>query len=82
MTVVSTMIPIEVAKIENNDKKEIKPLLDFVAINLVAMRLDILSDIFYRLELVPGAGVEPARNIIPRDFKSLASTNFATQALY
>jgi hypothetical protein len=31
--------------------------------------------------MVPGAGVEPARNKIPRDFKSLASTNFATQAI-
>ena len=30
--------------------------------------------------LVPGAGIEPARWIPPRDFKSLASTNSATQA--
>ena len=31
--------------------------------------------------LVPRAGVEPARYIIPRDFKSLVSTNFTTRAL-
>jgi hypothetical protein len=30
--------------------------------------------------LVPGAGIEPARNQVSRDFKSLASTNSATQA--
>ena len=30
--------------------------------------------------LVPGAGLEPARGIASRDFKSLASTSFATQA--
>jgi hypothetical protein len=30
--------------------------------------------------LVPGAGIEPARWLPPRDFKSLASTNSATQA--
>ena len=30
---------------------------------------------------VPGAGVEPARRCyLPRDFKSLASTSFATRA--
>ena len=32
--------------------------------------------------LVPGAGIEPAQPQGPRDFKSLASTNSATQALY
>ena len=30
--------------------------------------------------LVPGAGVEPARSIAPRDFKSLMSTSSITQA--
>ena len=30
--------------------------------------------------LVPGAGIEPAQPQGPRDFKSLASTNSATQA--
>ena len=30
--------------------------------------------------LVPRAGVEPARYYVSRDFKSLASTNSATQA--
>jgi hypothetical protein len=39
------MIPMEVAKIENRDKNEIKLLLDFVAINLVATNSDILNDI-------------------------------------
>ena len=29
---------------------------------------------------MPGAGVEPARGITPRDFKSLASANSATPA--
>ena len=31
--------------------------------------------------MVPGAGIEPAQPQGPRDFKSLASTNSATQAL-
>ena len=31
--------------------------------------------------LVPGAGIEPARHLVPRDFKSLASTISATRAL-
>ena len=30
--------------------------------------------------VVPRAGIEPARRKPPRDFKSLASTNFATPA--
>ena len=30
--------------------------------------------------LVPGAGIEPARHYVPRDFKSLASTYSATRA--
>ena len=34
------------------------------------------------LYMVPGAGLEPARMLSPRDFKSLASTNFATRAFY
>jgi hypothetical protein len=29
---------------------------------------------------VPGAGIEPARHYVPRDFKSLASTYSATRA--
>ena len=33
-----------------------------------------------KIIMVPGAGLEPAQDIIPRDFKSLASTNFATRA--
>ena len=31
--------------------------------------------------MVPGAGIEPARHLVPRDFKSLASTISATQAM-
>ena len=31
--------------------------------------------------MVPGAGIEPAQPQGPRDFKSLASTNSATQAV-
>ena len=31
--------------------------------------------------LVPRAGLEPARNKFPQDFKSCASTDFATKAL-
>ena len=38
-----------------------------------------LKNLIY--EQVPRAGLEPARNKIPRDFKSLASANFATPAL-
>jgi hypothetical protein len=30
--------------------------------------------------VVPEAGIEPARNQIPRDFKSLVSTNSTTRA--
>ena len=30
--------------------------------------------------MVPGAGIEPARHYVSRDFKSLASTYSATQA--
>jgi hypothetical protein len=30
--------------------------------------------------MVPGAGIEPARRIRPRDFKSLVSTDFTTRA--
>ena len=33
------------------------------------------------LQLVPRAGVEPARMFSPRDFKSLVSTNFTTWAI-
>ncbi len=32
--------------------------------------------------VVPGAGIEPARYIIPRDFKSLASTYSAIRAYF
>ena len=32
--------------------------------------------------VVPGAGIEPARYIIPRDFKSLASTCSAIRAYF
>ena len=31
-------------------------------------------------QVVPGAGFEPAQEKLPRDFKSLASTNFAIRA--
>ena len=44
--------------------------------DLESIRELMTSDPF----LVPGAGIEPARCITPRDFKSLASTNSATQA--
>ena len=40
--------------------------------------LDEVPGIFSKM--VPGAGLEPARKIIPRDFKSLVSTNFTTRA--
>jgi hypothetical protein len=33
------------------------------------------------ISLVPEAGVEPAWYYVPRDFKSLASTNSATPAM-
>ena len=38
-----------------------------------------LSHFFIQF-MVPGAGLEPARSITPRDFKSLVSTNFTTRA--
>jgi hypothetical protein len=41
------------------------------------IQLSFRLSIFY---LVPGAGIEPAQPRGPRDFKSLASTNSATQA--
>ncbi len=34
------------------------------------------------IEVVPGAGFEPAQEKLPRDFKSLASTNFAIRATH
>jgi hypothetical protein len=33
-----------------------------------------------RVRSMLGAGIEPAWDLIPRDFKSLASTGFATRA--
>ena len=33
-------------------------------------------------QVVPGAGLEPAQEKLPRDFKSLASTNFAIRATH
>ena len=45
------------------------------------MELVEMSDFHKCLKsLVPGAGVEPARDIVPRDFKSLMSTSSITQA--
>ena len=41
-------------------------------------RLVVSTNLF--IILVPGAGIEPAQPQGPRDFKSLASTNSATQA--
>ena len=32
--------------------------------------------------LVPGVGVEPTRCVAPKDFKSFASTSFATRASF
>tara|TARA_R110002073_G_scaffold194720_1_gene353774 strand:+ start:1208 stop:1498 length:291 start_codon:yes stop_codon:yes gene_type:complete len=32
-------------------------------------------------DMVPGAGIEPARTQCPRDFKSLVSTNFTIRAI-
>ena len=31
--------------------------------------------------MVPAAGLEPARDHLPMDFESIASTSFTTQAL-
>ena len=39
------------------------------------------ANIFYKaLNMVPETGLEPVQEVIPRDFKSLASTNSATPA--
>ena len=32
------------------------------------------------IDMVPGAGIEPARPLKPQDFKSCVSTNFTTRA--
>ena len=40
----------------------------------------IVLEVESEAEMVPGAGIEPARHSVPRDFKSLASTSSATQA--
>ena len=34
-----------------------------------------------RFNMVPAAGLEPARDHLPMDFESIASTSFTTQAL-
>jgi hypothetical protein len=41
------------------------------------------SDLFHsQTLLVPGAGIEPAREVeFPRDFKSLVSTSFTIRAV-
>jgi hypothetical protein len=46
-------------------------------ITIKGLRKNLLNPCFY---LVPGAGIEPARYSVPRDFKSLASTISATRA--
>ena len=53
------------------------PITIFI-MNLALYRATALNK---AISLVPGAGLEPAWMISPRDFKSLASTNFATRAL-
>ncbi len=35
----------------------------------------------YCANMVPAAGLEPARDHLPMDFESIASTSFTTQAL-
>ncbi len=49
---------------------------------LIKMKKGIANLIIYNhlILLVPGAGIEPARHIVTRDFKSLASTYSATRA--
>ena len=54
-------------------------------VSLLNIRLNYFSESHHTikkpvLSLVPGAGIEPAQPQGPRDFKSLASTNSATQA--
>ena len=54
-----------------------RKLLIFPAKPEGSPKKNLYSPYFY---VVPGAGVEPARDILPRDFKSLASTYSATRA--
>ena len=42
--------------------------------------LAFLATMFRARQAMLGAGIEPAWEFIPRDFKSLASTGFATRA--
>jgi hypothetical protein len=46
--------------------------------NKKGVNLELANPLIF---VVPRAGVEPARSNRPRDFKSLASTHSATQAL-
>ena len=49
------------------------------ALQAHALPLGYIATVF-SIEVVPGAGFEPAQEKLPRDFKSLASTNFAIRA--
>ena len=46
----------------------------------VAKKTTLVGSLFLSHQLVPEAGIEPARCFAPADFESAASTNFATPA--
>ena len=52
-------------------------VLETKAIGLVGYKINLRRK---KNQQVPGAGLEPAWSKRPRDFKSLASTSFATPA--
>ena len=48
---------------------------------MIYLRKKPLNRWSFSIKLVPGTGIEPVRSVNPQDFKSCASTYFATWAL-
>ena len=55
---------------------------DWIRTNDPQLRRLLLYPTELRNQIVPGAGVEPARDFVPQDFKSCMSTDFITQATF
>ena len=68
----------------HNTKVEATPGFEpgIKALQAHALPLGYIATVFLYIEVVPGAGFEPAQEKLPRDFKSLASTNFAIRATH
>jgi hypothetical protein len=84
---IPTVIPSIAVKSGHRHIIMIHPLIPAIKNNIDATNpilLCALSLIIYLHEikkyLVPWAGVEPARSLVPRDSESLAYTSFATEA--